>query len=232
MAEEGSEQTGRGVVFLHASNRSPDRAWSSVGTLRGARFAVMPGYDSAAPVRFEQDRWEQRLLRACGTGSVVVAHSFGGPVAMRAAARRPDLVSALVLFEPGAYALARGHASVEDHVRRVQPVLDQVGVLTTAQFAVAFAAAVTGRTTSPPTEADALLAAERQRSLPGPWTLDTPKHLGVPTLVVTGGWHDEYETIASRIAGARHITLTGHGHRPQEHPDAARIVRDFLSDHG
>ncbi|PYY36347.1 MULTISPECIES: alpha/beta fold hydrolase [unclassified Curtobacterium] len=232
MAEEGHERTGRELVFLHASNRSPSRAWSSVGTLPGARFAAMPGYDAGPPVWFEQDRWERRLLRACGTGSAVVAHSFGGPVAMRAAARRPDLVSVLVLFEPGAYALARGHASVEEHVRRVQPVLDQASLLAPAQFAVAFTAALTGRSPAPPRDADALLAAERQRRLPGPWTLDTPERPGVPTLVITGGWNDEYETIASRIADARHVTLVGHGHRPQDHPDAARVVRDFLSHHG
>jgi hypothetical protein len=55
-----------------------------------------------------------------------------------------------------------------------------------------------------------------------------PDRIGVPTLVVTGGWNDEYEAIASRIVGARHVTLAGHGHRPQDHPDAAGVVRSFL----
>lgn len=83
--------TGARIVFLHASNRSPDRAWSAVGELPGARFAVMPGYSTDGPATFDQDRWEARLLEACDAGATVVAHSFGGPVAMRAAARRPDL---------------------------------------------------------------------------------------------------------------------------------------------
>lgn len=222
------EVTGAGIVFLHASNRSTARAWSAVGGLPGARFAVMPGYDSTEPVWFDQDRWEHRLLEACGTGAAIAAHSFGAPVAMRAAVRRPDVVRALVLFEPGAYALARGNPAVEDHVRRVQPVLDRASELPPAEFAVAFTAAVSRRTIASPTRAGDLLAAERQRRLPGPWTLDTPGCIGVPTLVVTGGWNDEYEAIASRIVGARHVTLVGHGHRPQDHPDAAGVVRAFL----
>ena len=222
--------TGARIVFLHASNRSPDRAWSAVGGLPGARFAVMPGYSADGPATFDQDRWEARLLEACDAGATVVAHSFGGPVAMRAAARRPDLVRALVLFEPAAYALARGNPAVEDHIRRVQPVLDQAATLPPGEFAVAFAAALAGQTIAPPTDSADLLAAERQRRLPGPWSLDTPERIGGPTLVVTGGWNDEYEAIASRIVGARHMSLAGHGHRPQDHPDAVGVVRAFLDE--
>ncbi len=225
MAETGA------FVFLHASNRTVDRAWPVASGLPDARFARMPGYDSEAaePVPFDQDAWESRLLRACPDSAVVVAHSFGGPVAMRAAARRPDLVRALVLFEPAAYALARGTAPVEEHIRRVQPVLDRAGSLDAATFAVAFGNAVSGRSgTSAPTTAEGLLAAERQRMVPGPWTLDTPDRTSVPTLVVTGGWNDEYETIAAHIDGAAHVVLAGHGHRPQEHRDATRVVLDFV----
>ena len=222
--------TGARMVFLHASNRSPDRAWSAVGELPGARFAVMPGYSADGPATFDQDRWGARLLEACDAGATVVAHSFGGPVAMRAAARRPDLVRALVLFEPAAYALARGNPAIEDHIRRVQPVLDRAATLPAAEFAVAFATELAGQTIAPPTDSADLLAAERQRRLPGPWSLDTPDRIGVPTLVVTGGWNDEYEAIASRIVGARHVTLAGHGHRPQDHPEAVGVVRSFLDE--
>ena len=32
----------------------------------------------------------------------------------------------------------------------------------------------------------------------------------------------------ARIVGARHVTLAGHAHRPEDHPDAAAVVRAFL----
>lgn len=216
-------------VFLHASNRTTEAAWPLAAQLPGARFAVMPGYESPVPEPFDQDRWESRLLDACGAGSVVLAHSFGGPVAMRAVTRHRDLVRALVLFEPAAYALARGTAAVEDHIARVQPVLDRAPILGAGAFGTEFSAAIGGGTVQPPETADALLAAERQRMLPGPWTLDTPTTIDVPTLVVTGGWNAEYETIAARLTGGTHVTLSGHGHRPQEHSDAAQVVLDFAA---
>ncbi|MEV8171302.1 hypothetical protein [Microbacterium sp. NPDC077486] len=51
---------------------------------------------------------------------------------------------------------------------------------------------------------------------------------GVPTLVVTGGWNEEYEIIASRLVdvGADHMMLPGYAHRP------ARPSRLPDCDHG
>lgn len=54
---------------------------------------------------------------------------------------------------------------------------------------------------------------------------------GVPTLVVTGGWNEEYEAIAAVLLahGATHRRLSGHEHRPQDHPEFEAVVRDFLA---
>lgn len=217
----------RAVVFLHGSNRTFDRAWPIAAHVEHARFAVMPGYGDGAAVPFEQDAWESTLIGTCSPGAVVVAHSYGGPIAMRAAARRPDLIAGLVLFEPAAYALARGNAAVEAHIDRVQPVLDTAAEIGTAQFAVAFAAALTGTAGTSRVSPDELLSADRQRRLPGPWALDTPSDVDVPMLVITGGWNEEYEAIASQLHRARRMTLTGYGHRPQDHPGAADALLGF-----
>ncbi|MBF4616262.1 alpha/beta fold hydrolase [Curtobacterium sp. VKM Ac-1376] len=219
----------RAVVFLHGSNRTFDRAWPVAAHLEQVRFAVMPGYGDGTAVAFDQDAWESALVNICSPGDVVVAHSYGGPIAMRAAARHPDLIAGLVLFEPAAYGLARGNAAVEAHIERVQPLLEAAAEMGSAQFAVAFAAAMTGTAGPPPVSSDELLAADRQRRLPGPWTLDTPTGVDVPMLVITGGWNEEYEAIASELHRARRMTLTGHGHRPQDHPRAAAAVSKFTS---
>lgn len=52
----------------------------------------------------------------------------------------------------------------------------------------------------------------------------------VPTLVVTGGWNDEYEAIAERLArsGAERVELSGSKHRPQDHPGFESALADFL----
>ncbi|PZE92904.1 alpha/beta fold hydrolase [Curtobacterium sp. MCBD17_008] len=216
------------VVFLHASNRPFERAWPVAAGLSKSTAAMMPGYtpgEEAQP--FSQDRWEARLLDACGNGAIVIAHSFGGPVAMRTAARAPERVLGLILLEPAAYALAADHPAVADHISRVQPVLNRAGTMSPAEFIVAFEEAVTGGPALTSSETD-VFAASRQQRLPGPWTLDTPRRTGVPTLVVTGGWNAEYEAIADAMTDVEHIILTGHGHRPQDHPDLVAIARDFI----
>ena len=53
------------------------------------------------------------------------------------------------------------------------------------------------------------LVAERFAALPVPWkhAVTVATFAQTPTLVVTGGWNDEYEQIAARVsaAGAEHL---------------------------
>ena len=76
-----------------------------------------------------------------------------------------------------------------------------------------------------------LIRAERQRLTPGPWTIRTPNLVGmiVPTMVITGGWNQEYEEIGKRIIGANLRTLTGYGHRPQDHPAANDLINGHVA---
>lgn len=50
------------------------------------------------------------------------------------------------------------------------------------------------------------------------------------TIVVTGGWNDEYEAIAAALvaAGAEHHVLTGARHRPQDLPCFDTVLSEAL----
>lgn len=50
------------------------------------------------------------------------------------------------------------------------------------------------------------------------------------TIVVTGGWNDEYEAIAAALvaAGAEHHVLTGARHRPQDLPCFDAVLSEVL----
>ncbi len=81
-------------------------------------------------------------------------------------------------------------------------------------------------------EEDEPLAA-RFAAVEPPWGhgIDATVFGAVPTLVVTGGWNDEYEAIAEHLAeaGAAHVRLVGHRHRPQDHPGFEALVADFTA---
>ncbi len=51
------------------------------------------------------------------------------------------------------------------------------------------------------------------------------------TVVVTGGWNDEYEAVAAALAavGAQHRVLPGARHRPQDTAEFDAVLSDALS---
>lgn len=59
--------------------------------------------------------------------------------------------------------------------------------------------------------------------------MDTRPH-PVPTLVVTGGWNQVYDDIATalRLRGAQHLALDGSGHRPQDDPRATAAIDSLI----
>lgn len=75
--------------------------------------------------------------------------------------------------------------------------------------------------------------AERWSSANLPWGHGVrPEMLdGIRTLIVTGGWNDEYELIAERFRarGAAHVVLTGAAHRAQDVPAFGGVVHEFES---
>jgi len=52
---------------------------------------------------------------------------------------------------------------------------------------------------------------------------------GLPTLVLSGGWEPAYERTARLLAdsGAEHHVAPG-GHRPQDSPEGAAVIKAFL----
>lgn len=102
---------GRDMVLVHGS-ASDHRTWATVRPLWCERFHVVsysrryhgpndpipPGSTYALDEHAED--LERVLAELAPGGCVVVGHSYGGVVALRAAARSPELIDALVLVEP------------------------------------------------------------------------------------------------------------------------------------
>jgi pimeloyl-ACP methyl ester carboxylesterase len=225
----------RTLVFIHGSGRVGAANWpNQVERFADAVFLTMPGYGDESPAATNMDEWVGRVLELDGEVDVV-AHSYGGLPAIFAAAQAPERVRSLTLFEPAAYSYARGRPNTEAMIERMTPIVDKAPTMNAVDYYVSFITALTGSRPSQPEDSSELLAAERNRLLAAPWSFDLPTDVlsAVPTLVLTGAWHEEYEEIGQTMAnaGARHARLVGFGHRVQDHPGANSAVADWVSSH-
>jgi pimeloyl-ACP methyl ester carboxylesterase len=169
--------------------------------------------------------WVAELL---GDGAHLVGHSFGGCVALAAAAMRPDAVRSLTIIEPAMPRLAMNN-----------PVVMRFGL--SIMMATVFSLSTASRTRKfnqivrIPAELQGLGGAEevekvgqglKALKLPSKaeltqW-LEVIKKAGIPFLVVSGGWSPAFEALsdtAARIGGGRRLVIRSEHHFPQSVSD-------------
>jgi pimeloyl-ACP methyl ester carboxylesterase len=74
---------------------------------------------SPANGRVDFERDADDVVELLGDGAHLVGHSYGGVVSLLAAGRRPEAVRSLLLIEPPAFGIARGHAAVEELIANI-----------------------------------------------------------------------------------------------------------------
>ena len=77
-----------------------------------------------------------------GDGAHLLGTSYGGVVALLAAARRPEAVLSLAVNEPPAFGLGRGNPAVEELAAKAKNVFDTKRDATPEEFAAAFMAVI------------------------------------------------------------------------------------------
>ncbi len=200
-----------------------------------------PGHGSSpAPGRPDDAEadgaWVAELL---GGGAHLVGHSFGGCVALAAAARRPDAVRSLTLIEPGMQKLA-----IDDpHVRRfvLRLVATMIFSFSPERRAVRFAklVGIPGdiRGGSARDELKAMGRGIARLKVPSADTLrrelGVVRDAGIPLLVVTGGWSPSFDAVGARAAavgGGRHEIVASPNHFPNLMPGFNPLLTAFLSE--
>lgn len=210
--------------YVHGAGRAGREAWptqSDDAAVFADHSAATTAPDKAA-----------LLYEQCPSRDVVlVAHSLGAVPA--ALGLDVSSLSHAILLEPALYDVARGDVAVEAHIAAMTTARESAAAGDLFGYWRVVAPLMFGRpATDEAWEEDEPLAA-RFAAVEPPWGhgIDATAFDAVPTLVVTGGWNDEYEAIAECLAeaGASHVHLTGHRHRPQDHPGFEALVADFTA---
>lgn len=213
------------LLLVHGSVVNGETTWTAQKPLAEHVELVVPNRPGFPPgpeveqVDFARDAvWLEPLLEPA---SHVVGHSYGGVVALLAAARRPELVRSLTVVEPPAFAVARGVPEVDATVEEGDR-LWRDGPEDVEAFLRLFMAWV-GAPVPPGTLSPGLLqgarALRRERL---PWTAEIPLDAlaaaPFPILAVSGAHSAAFDAVCDVLAercGALRAVLPGAGHSVQ-----------------
>ena len=228
------------LVFVHGSVLGGGPTWRGQGPLAD-RFELVvvdrPGFPPNAPVErvdFESDA--PLVAELLEPGDHLVGHSYGGVIALLAAALRPEALRSLTVIEPPAIrvaldvpavgAFATGGAELWERGPRDDPE----AFLRT--FLSAVGSDFVPPSPLPPELEQGARALLRER---GPWEAEIPLDLlaatPFPKLVVSGAHHEALDAICDVLERGLHaerVVLPGHGHSVQRHPDFNAALADFV----
>jgi pimeloyl-ACP methyl ester carboxylesterase len=212
------------IVLVHGSIVDARRTWRCQYEL-AARWTLClpnrPGFaDSPALPRGDFELEAPLIAELLGDGAHLVGHSYGGVIALLAAALRPRAVRSLVVSEPGALSVAAHDPVVAALLEQGEQLYRGRGSLDPAAFLRHFRAGVHSAHETPEQLPEwlehgaRLAAAERP-----PWEAEIPfgtlRKASFPTLVISGGHSPAFETVCDVLSeriGAQRAVLPGRGH--------------------
>ncbi|SEB05493.1 alpha/beta fold hydrolase [Variovorax sp. YR216] len=208
-----------GDSHFSTQQRLAERGWQLIVPDR-------PGHGrSPDPGRPDDAELDGALVASLmGDGAHLVGHSFGGCVALAAAARDPSKVRSLTLIEPAMAALAVNRAPV------LRFVLRMVGTLLLSRGPVARIRRFIGLVNIPPEvrggssdgELRRMGEAIKRLRLPSKGMLERQlravREAGVPLLVISAGWSPAFDIVCDTVAaigGGRRLDIAAPHHFPQ-----------------
>jgi pimeloyl-ACP methyl ester carboxylesterase len=227
------ERRGSGptVVFVHGGEEAGGSAAFASQLPLAHTFTLiwpdLPGHgQSPAQGRKNVERDALLIADLLEDGAHLVGHSYGGAVALRTAAQRPEAVRSLTLIEPATLDIARDNPDV----RQLFAELAQaVAIADPRQRLEAFATAVgihkTWQDPLPETyrrlaeDLPFLQSPSGAAIIPSRQLAEQVAAAGIPSLVISGGHSAAFENICDVVAGvlgAERAVVSGYGHAPQQ----------------
>jgi len=202
-----------------------DLTWSAQKPLADRFEIVAPNRRGFPPgpdveqVDFEDEAvWLERFLEP---GTHLVGHSYGGVIALLAAAKNRELLRSLTVIEPPAFGAARGIPAADEFMARIGEHWTD-GPRDPAEFLRGFLGLV-GSSTPPGNFTPELLQGARTLMVERPPSeavipFDKLSQAPFPKLVVSGGHSAAFEALCDVLEerlGAERAVLSGAGHSVQ-----------------
>jgi pimeloyl-ACP methyl ester carboxylesterase len=213
------------LLLVHGSVVNAELTWSVQRSLADRFEIVAPNRRGFPPgpdveqVDFEDEAvWLEPFLTP---GTHLVGHSYGGVIALLAAARHPERLRSLTVIEPPAFGVARGIPEADEFMTRIEEHWTG-SPREPAEFLRGFLALV-GSSTPPGNFTPELLQGARtlmvERSpAEAVIPLDELSWTPFPKLVVSGGHSPAFEALCDVLEerlGAERAVLPGAGHSVQ-----------------
>lgn len=243
---------GRGepIVFVHGDSLfgNPVDHWLNQLELADEYQLIMPArhgyYLSPLPEHETFDIYANAIADLLGNGAHLVGHSYGGIIALLAAARRPEAVYSLTVSEPPAFSLIRGREDVERFISLIKDAPKPIIDMTPEEFTLHLYNSIFGTHVKelPQGVLDLLATPNGRRGTeasmrePYPWCADIPLErlatTSFPKLVFssrTVPMHEAVcEVLVKRLA-AEYIVISEAGHViPRSGKAYNDQLRDFL----
>ncbi|MQA02635.1 MAG: alpha/beta fold hydrolase [Streptosporangiales bacterium] len=218
--EQGS---GVPAVLVHGDVFGAEGTWNQQRPLaRGRRLLLVNrrGFGGSPDVDGEDFAVDAvDVAEVLGDGAHLVGHSYGGVVALLAAARRPEAVLSLAVVEPPALGLTRDRADTREFITTVRAIIDRAP--SPEEFLPQFVRAVGGDPNRLPSPLPPPLAKAAKLQMRGrwPWEAEIPLDDLAPTpfpkLVISGAHSAMFDAVCdllqARLPAAR-VVVPGAGH--------------------
>ena len=228
------------IVFVHGSVVNGRTAWAAQRPLAEQFDLVVldrPGFPPNPPaerVDFEADAiLVAELLQP---GDHLVGHSYGGVIALLAAASRPELLRSLTVVEPPATRVAAGDPTVDLFAEGGHALYESGATSDPEVLLRSFLRAVGSRIDLPsPLPPDLAQGAQALTVERGPWEAEIPLDALAASpfskLVVSGAHDPAFDAICDvleRELPAERAVLAGYGHVAQLRPEFNSLLASFV----
>jgi pimeloyl-ACP methyl ester carboxylesterase len=211
------------VVLVHGSIVDARRTWARQLEL-AERFTLVipnrPGFaGSPGLARGDFEAEAPLMAELLGDGAHLVGHSYGGTIALLAAAQRPEAVLSLTVSEPGPVA-AHGHPAVDLMIEQGCELYRRRAEIPPRTFVALFRAGAQSARDTPEVLPDWLERGAKLVMEERPvWEAEVPweklAQAPFPKLVLSGGHSPAFEAVCDDAAarlGAERDTIAGRGH--------------------